>query len=75
MLDESLDILDGLWGGEKFSYDGEHYHIRDVTFAPKPVQTPRVPIWVVGAWPRMKSMRRVLRCDGVIPIKLTSSPA
>lgn len=70
MLDESLDILDGLWSGQPFSYDGEHYHIHDVTFAPTPVQSPRVPIWVVGAWPRMKSMRRVLRCDGVIPTKM-----
>ena len=70
MLDESLDILDGLWSGQPFSYDGEHYHIHDVTFAPTPVQSPRVPIWVVGAWPRMKSMRRVLRCDGVIPAKM-----
>ncbi len=70
MLDESLDILNGLWSGEPFTYEGQHYHIRNVTFEPKPVQTPRVPIWVVGAWPRMKSMRRVLRCDGVIPIKM-----
>lgn len=70
MLDESLDILNGLWSGEPFSYEGVHYHIRNVTFEPKPVQTPRVPIWVVGAWPRMKSMRRVLRCDGVIPTKM-----
>jgi len=70
MLDESLDILDGLWSGQPFSYNGEHYHIHDVTFAPTPVQSPRVPIWVVGAWPRMKSMRRVLRCDGVLPIKM-----
>jgi len=29
----------------------------------RPVQE-RIPIWVVGAWPRPKSMRRVLRCDG-----------
>jgi hypothetical protein len=70
MLDESLDILDGLWSGQPFSYNGEHYHIHDVTFAPTPVQSPRVPIWVVGAWPRMKSMRRVLRCDGVIPARM-----
>jgi alkanesulfonate monooxygenase SsuD/methylene tetrahydromethanopterin reductase-like flavin-dependent oxidoreductase (luciferase family) len=69
MLDESLDVLDGLWSGQPFSYNGEHYHIHDVTFAPTPVQLPRVPIWVVGAWPRMKSMRRVLRCDGVIPAR------
>ena len=32
----------------------------------KPVQ-PRIPIWVVGVWPRPKSMRRVLRCDGIVP--------
>jgi alkanesulfonate monooxygenase SsuD/methylene tetrahydromethanopterin reductase-like flavin-dependent oxidoreductase (luciferase family) len=70
MLDESLDILDRFWSGEQFSYDGEYYHIHDALFAPKPIQTPRVPIWVVGAWPRTKSMRRVLRCDGVIPIKM-----
>jgi hypothetical protein len=71
MLDESLDILDGLWSGEPFSYAGKHYHLRDVTFAPRPVQQPRVPIWVVGAWPRVKSMRRVLRCDGIIPCKMS----
>ncbi len=70
LLDESLDILDGLWSGQPFSYEGKHYHLRDVTFAPTPIQSPRVPIWVVGAWPRMKSMRRVLRCDGIIPTKM-----
>jgi hypothetical protein len=70
LLDESLDILDGLWSGEPFSYAGKHYHLRDVTFAPTPLQKPRVPIWVVGAWPRMKSMRRVVRCDGILPTKI-----
>jgi hypothetical protein len=70
MLDESLDILDGLWSRQPFSYEGKHYHLRDVRFEPKPVQAPRVPIWVVGAWPRMKSMRRVLRCDGIMPCKM-----
>ncbi|HJT59072.1 MAG TPA: LLM class flavin-dependent oxidoreductase, partial [Ktedonobacteraceae bacterium] len=70
LLDEGLDILAGLWSGEPFSYDGEHYHIHDVTFSPTPVQSPRIPIWVVGAWPRMKSMRRVLRWDGILPTKM-----
>lgn len=67
MLDEGIDVLTGLWSGEPFSYAGTHFQIDDVTFTPIPVQRPRVPIWVVGAWPRMKSMRRVLRCDGLIP--------
>ena len=70
MLDEGLDVLTGLWSGQPFSYSGEHYHIQDVTFSPTPLQTPRIPIWVVGAWPRMKSMRRVLRYDGVLPMKM-----
>ncbi len=73
LLDESLDILDGLWGGEPFSYAGKHYQVRDVTFAPRPLQQPRVPIWVVGAWPRKKSMRRVLRCDGIIPTMMAAA--
>ena len=70
MLDEGLDVLTGLWSGQPFSYSGEHYHIQDVTFSPTPLQSPRIPIWVVGAWPKMKSMRRVLRYDGVLPMKM-----
>ena len=68
MLDESLAILDGLWSGEPFSFEGRHFKIDEMTFLPKPVQSPRVPVWVVGAWPRMKSMRRTLRWDGVLPV-------
>ena len=68
MLDEGLDVLAGLWSGQPFSYNGEHYKIQDVDFYPRPVQQPRIPVWVVGAWPRMKSMERTLRWDGVLPI-------
>jgi hypothetical protein len=39
-------------------------------YPPKPIQQPRIPLWVPGAWPRMKSMRRVLKCDGLLPLKL-----
>lgn len=68
LTDEGLDILTGLWKGQPFNYDGKHYTIRETTFnpPPPPVQQPRIPIWVVGVWPRMKSMRRVLRYDGLI---------
>ena len=64
-LDESLAILDGLWSGEPFAFDGTHYRFGEMTFLPTPVQRPRVPIWVVGAWPHERSMRRTLRWDGV----------
>jgi alkanesulfonate monooxygenase SsuD/methylene tetrahydromethanopterin reductase-like flavin-dependent oxidoreductase (luciferase family) len=69
LLDEGLDILTGLWRGQPFSYAGKHYQVKETSFfpPPPPVQQPRIPIWVVGAWPRMKSMRRVARYDGLLP--------
>ena len=68
MLDESLAILDGLWSGEPFSFRGEYYNVEEMTFLPKPVQSSRIPVWVVGAWPREKSMRRAIRWDGILPV-------
>ena len=65
-LDESLRILTGLWSGEPFSFRGEHYTVDEMTFRPRPVQRPRVPIWPVGAWPSRKSMDRALRYDGLL---------
>ena len=69
-LDEGLAILAGLWSGHPFSYIGHHYQVQEMTFVPPPVQQPRIPIWVVGAWPRMKSLRRALQWDGILPTKM-----
>ncbi len=63
LLDESLEILEGLWSGEAFAYAGGHYRFGPMTFRPTPVQRPRIPIWVVGAWPNERSMRRTLRYE------------
>jgi alkanesulfonate monooxygenase SsuD/methylene tetrahydromethanopterin reductase-like flavin-dependent oxidoreductase (luciferase family) len=69
LMDEALDILTGLWRGQPFSYEGKHYTVRPFSriVAPPPVQQPRIPIWVVGAWPVERSMRRALRYDGLLP--------
>jgi alkanesulfonate monooxygenase SsuD/methylene tetrahydromethanopterin reductase-like flavin-dependent oxidoreductase (luciferase family) len=69
LLDEGLEIVTGLWRGQPFSYEGKHYKVKETTFMPPPppVQQPRIPIWVVGAWPRMRSMRRAMRYDGLLP--------
>ncbi|MBN2500733.1 MAG: LLM class flavin-dependent oxidoreductase [Anaerolineales bacterium] len=69
LLDESIDILTGLWSGEPLEYDGKHHTIQKMDFHHQPppsVQQPRIPIWVVGAWRREKSMQRVLKCDGIL---------
>ena len=74
LMDECLAILNGAWSGEVFSHDGEHYHVQPMQLLPPSVQRPRIPVWVVGAWPRQKSMQRVLRWDGIIPQKMDGTP-
>lgn len=66
LLDESLAILAGLWSGEPFAFAGRHYRFPALTFRPPPVQQPRIPVWVVGAWPSPRSMARAARWDGII---------
>lgn len=66
-LDEGLDILTGLWSGDYFSYQGQHYQLEEMRFLPTPVQSPRIPIWVGGYWPRRAPFRRAARWDGVCP--------
>ena len=73
LMDECLDILHSAWSGERFSHDGEHYSVQDMQLLPPSVQRPRIPVWVVGAWPRQKSMQRVLHWDGIIPQKTDGS--
>lgn len=75
MLDEAIDIITRLHRSEQFDYAGKHYQVKlslldPVHFPPPTVQKPRVPIWVPGVWPRMKSMRRLLKCDGLLPAKM-----
>ena len=77
LLDESLQIITGLWSGKPFTHAGEHYHVT-VTGQifhppPPPVQKPRIPIWVVGAWPSQKSMHRALSYDGLLPAIIKES--
>ncbi|MEI2616504.1 MAG: LLM class flavin-dependent oxidoreductase [Thermomicrobiales bacterium] len=71
LLDESLAIIDGLWSGEPFSFSGRHYTVGETTFLPRPVQQPRIPVWVVGAWRRERSLRRAIHWDGLLPNALT----
>ncbi|NHJ49598.1 MAG: LLM class flavin-dependent oxidoreductase, partial [Asgard group archaeon] len=68
MLDESLDIIQGLWSGEKFAYKGKHHQIKETQFLPAPVQKPSIPIWVGGNWPNKPPFRRAARYQGVFPL-------
>lgn len=70
MLDEGLEVLTGLWRGEPFTFEGEHFQLRDALCWPPPVQSPRIPIWVAGWWPYRRPLRRAAHWDGVFPGKL-----
>jgi alkanesulfonate monooxygenase SsuD/methylene tetrahydromethanopterin reductase-like flavin-dependent oxidoreductase (luciferase family) len=69
MMDEGIDLIRTLWDGGN-AYRGKHYRYQtgrfDLSGAVRPAQE-RIPLWVVAVWPRPKSMRRALRCDGIIP--------
>ncbi len=75
LLDETIDILDLLYQCKQADYEGKHFHLKltqldPIYYPPRPIQQPRIPLWVPGIWPRMKSMRRLLKCDGLLPQKM-----
>lgn len=71
-LDEGIDVVRRLLEGKR-TFSGRHYTVdlqarEDLDATAAVVQRPRPPIWCVGVWSRPKSMRRVIRCDGLIPM-------
>jgi alkanesulfonate monooxygenase SsuD/methylene tetrahydromethanopterin reductase-like flavin-dependent oxidoreductase (luciferase family) len=55
MLAETIDILTLLYLRKSFDYDGTHFHLKltrlaEQYYPPRPVQQPRIPLWVEGLW-------------------------
>ncbi|HET9772688.1 MAG TPA: LLM class F420-dependent oxidoreductase, partial [Acidimicrobiia bacterium] len=54
-LEEQLAIVTGLWTtpeGERFSFEGRHYVVKESPALPKPVQRPHPPVIVGGGGPK-----------------------
>lgn len=60
LLDQGLERLATFWAG---------------SFQPRPVQQPRIPVWVAGRWPNRRPLRRAARWEGFFPIELPDPPA
>jgi alkanesulfonate monooxygenase SsuD/methylene tetrahydromethanopterin reductase-like flavin-dependent oxidoreductase (luciferase family) len=60
LLDDALAKLEDYWSG---------------TFAPRPVQRPRIPIWAAARWPARRPVRRAARLDGLFPIDVPEPAA
>src|SRR3990167_7127098 len=48
LSDEQLKLIKVLWEEEKVRFEGRHYSFGEIAFYPKPLQKPRIPIWVGG---------------------------
>jgi F420-dependent oxidoreductase-like protein len=48
MLSEQLELVHRQWDSAPFSFEGEHYRMRDADPRPKPVQSPHPPLIVGG---------------------------
>ncbi|HLU55796.1 MAG TPA: LLM class flavin-dependent oxidoreductase [Pseudonocardia sp.] len=68
VLDEGLAVLDGLLRG-RVDHDGEHFEVH-TELLPRPVQSPRPPIWVAGESPHRRPLRRALGWDGFVPLSV-----
>ena len=68
-LDEGLRVLDGLQSGESLHFAGRYFQVDDATFLPRPVQLPRVPVWVACTGPRGRPIHRAAQWDGAIVLK------
>jgi F420-dependent oxidoreductase-like protein len=47
-LDESCQIVTGMFTQDKTSFEGKHYKVTDAVCNPKPLQKPRIPIMIGG---------------------------
>jgi probable F420-dependent oxidoreductase len=69
LLDETLDVLDAMWGDEPARYEGATLRITRCDVRPKPVQRPRPPV-LLAAYTPAGLDRVARRADGWNPAGL-----
>lgn len=52
-LAEAVQIVTGMLASVPFSFEGTHYRVREAWNLPRPVQSPRPPVWVGGKGDRL----------------------
>ena len=60
--DEALDVMQACWSAEDdVAYSGEFHSFRKVRFQPRPVQQPRIPLWIGSRGMAGAPLRRAAR--------------
>jgi len=62
---EWLDVLDGVWKQNNFSFQGKYYRVDDNILAPKPVSQPRPRLYAGGESPAAKELIAE-KCDAYL---------
>jgi alkanesulfonate monooxygenase SsuD/methylene tetrahydromethanopterin reductase-like flavin-dependent oxidoreductase (luciferase family) len=62
-MSEAIDVIEGLWSGEPFTYHGEHFDVVDATVSPGPIQQPYVPLLIGGGGEKVTLRQVAERAD------------
>jgi FMNH2-dependent dimethyl sulfone monooxygenase len=62
---EWLEVLDGVWKQDHFSYAGKYYRVEDNVLEPKPVSQPRPTLYAGGESPAAKELIAE-KCDAYL---------
>ena len=62
---EWLDVLDGVWSQDAFSYSGRYYRVEGTALEPKPQRRPRPPIYAGGESEAAKNLI-AQKCDAYV---------
>ena len=62
---EWLQVVDGLWTHDRFSFEGERYQVSDAILSPKPLRKPRPTIYAGGESEAAKTMIAT-QCDAYV---------
>jgi dimethylsulfone monooxygenase len=60
-----LDVVDGVWSRDHFSFSGKYYRVEDNVLQPKPVASPRPTIYAGGESPAAKDLIAA-KCDAYL---------
>ena len=47
-MNEAIELVRALWAGDRVTYEGKFYQVRDLTIDPKPARKGGPPIWMGG---------------------------
>ncbi len=62
---EWLDVLEGVWSRDHFSYSGKYYRVEDNILQPKPLSKPRPTLYAGGESPAAKELIAE-KCDAYL---------